>query len=76
MAIPFIVVWAAGRCGGRRHRRRSYQNPNMPRDTTIRVSQAERDDVEEAAYQLCGTNEVPYGKVVSLLIENAPDVDV
>jgi len=48
----------------------------MARETTIRVSQAERDDVEEAAYQLCGTNEVPYGKVVSLLIENAPDVDV
>jgi len=48
----------------------------MARETTIRVSEAERDRLAEAGVQLCGTAEVPHGEVLTLLIENAPDVDV
>jgi hypothetical protein len=48
----------------------------MARGTTIRVSENERNRLNEAAYQMCGTTEIPYGEVLSLLMERAPDVDV
>lgn len=47
----------------------------MARETTIRVGHSEKDRLDEAASQICGTTEVPYGEVLSLLIERAPDVD-
>lgn len=48
----------------------------MTRGTTIRVSHNEKNRLDEAAYQMCGTAEMPYGEVLSLLMERAPDVDV
>jgi hypothetical protein len=48
----------------------------MPRGTTIRVSHNEKNRLDEAAYQMTGTTEIPYGEVLSLLMENAPEVDV
>ncbi|SNR58170.1 hypothetical protein SAMN06266787_10543 [Halorubrum ezzemoulense] len=48
----------------------------MPRGTTIRVSQNEKQRLDEAGYQMTGTTEVPYGEILSLLMERAPDVDV
>lgn len=48
----------------------------MARGMTIRVSENEKNRLDEAAIQMCGTTEVPYGEVLSLLLERAPDVDV
>jgi hypothetical protein len=48
----------------------------MARGTTIRVSENERHRLDEAAHQMTGTTEIPYGEVLSLLMERAPDVDV
>jgi len=66
-ACPFIVVRSVAVCG---------PDSIMARGTTIRISENEKNRLDEAAYQLCGTTEVPYGEVLSLLMENAPDVDV
>jgi hypothetical protein len=48
----------------------------MARGTTIRVSQKEKQRLDEAGYQMTGTTEVPYGEILSLLMERTPDLDV
>lgn len=44
------------------------------RGTTIRVSHDEKRQLDEAAEELCGTTEVPYGEVIAQLVEKAIDV--
>lgn len=41
----------------------------MIRTTTISVSTDEKRQLDEAAEELCGTTEVPYGEVISQLVE-------
>jgi hypothetical protein len=43
----------------------------MQRETTISVSHQEKDRLKEAASELFGTDEVPYGAVVSELLDRA-----
>ncbi|SFC63320.1 hypothetical protein SAMN05444422_112110 [Halobiforma haloterrestris] len=47
----------------------------MLRETTISVSHEEKELLEEAAIELFGTQEVPYGAVVSELVEQVTDTD-
>lgn len=46
----------------------------MTRTTTISVSHDEKRQLDEAAKELCGTTEVPYGEVVAQLVDKATDV--
>ena len=46
----------------------------MTRTTTISVSYDEKRRLDEAAEELCGTCEVPYGEVIAQLVEKATDV--
>ena len=39
----------------------------MMRETTISVSQEEKDALDEVKHELFGTEEVPYGAVISEL---------
>ena len=39
------------------------------RETTISISYEEKRRLDEAARELCGTTEVPYGEVVTLLAD-------
>jgi|GEM_PF-6407990 len=41
----------------------------MRRDTSISISHDEKDRLDEAALDLFGTDEVPYGAVVSELVD-------
>ena len=45
----------------------------MTRQTTISVSYDEKQRLDEAAEELCGTTEVPYGAVVAQLVEESID---
>ncbi|MEE6210381.1 hypothetical protein U3A55_09450 [Salarchaeum sp. III] len=45
------------------------------RDTTIALSDDEKHRLDEAARELCGTIEVPYGEVVKLLTADVVDGD-
>ena len=65
---PFIVV----RDG--EGRRPVLKELTMTRTTTISVSYDEKRRLDEAAEELCGTTEVPYGEVISQLVEKATDV--
>jgi predicted transcriptional regulator len=44
------------------------------RTTTISVSYDEKRRLDEAAEELCGTTEVPYGEVIAQLVAEATDV--
>lgn len=44
------------------------------RGTTIRVSHDEKRRLDEAAEELCGTTEVPYGEVIAQLVDKVTDV--
>lgn len=44
------------------------------RETTIRVSHDEKQQLDEAAQELCGTTEVPYGEIISQLTQKLDDV--
>ena len=43
------------------------------RETTISISYEEKQRLDEAARELCGTTEVPYGEVVTLLANRVTD---
>lgn len=45
----------------------------MSRTTRISVSTDEKRRLDEAAKTLCGTTEVPYGEVISLLTAEVAD---
>ena len=45
----------------------------MTRNTTISVSHAEKQRLDDAADELCGTTEVPYGEVILLLVAEATE---
>ena len=44
------------------------------RETTVKVSHEEKRQLDEAAEELCGTTEVPYGAVISQLVAEVTDV--
>ena len=46
------------------------------RDTTISISENERNMISEAAIDLFGTDEVPYAVTITRLIDDATDVEV
>ena len=46
------------------------------RNTTICISEHERNMVNEAAIDLFGTDDVPYATTIVGLIDSATDVDV
>jgi hypothetical protein len=41
----------------------------MPRNTTISVSTDEKQRLDNAAEELCGTSEIPYGEIITILSE-------
>jgi hypothetical protein len=43
------------------------------RETTISISYEEKQRLDEAARELCGTTEVPYGEVVTILANRVTD---
>lgn len=46
----------------------------MTRTTTISVSYEEKQRLDDAAEELCGTTEVPYGEVIVQLVDRVTDV--
>jgi hypothetical protein len=67
-ACAFIVVE-----DGRR-RMPVFENSTMNRTTTISVSYDEKRQLDEAAKELCGTTEVPYGEVIAQLVDELIDM--
>jgi len=47
----------------------------MLRETTITVSYDEKDRLDDARRELFGTDEVPYGAVISELVDRVADGD-
>ena len=46
----------------------------MSRTTTVSVSYDEKRRLDEAAEEMFGTTEVPYGEVIAQLVKKATDV--
>jgi len=45
----------------------------MVRNKTIKLEQGEKERLDQAAAELYGTESVPYGETVSLLIDRATE---
>jgi hypothetical protein len=46
----------------------------MTRTTTISISHEEKRQLDDAAQELCGTTEVPYGEIIAQLVSEVTDV--